>query len=182
MKRSGIKVGEIMKKTTKDPDTTVNNTINEVVDIKADSINKNKYNPDVMENYEKIKDYKIGDIEYTNETWKGITGDKMDFKVDCSESFVIPIEKVDPKKLDVDFMEEYNIREQERLKIEEKNRIIKEKMLETVMQMVDEICDDDVDPEEVVTYDILKLEGTNKGIETQHDDYNSLLDAIKENL
>jgi hypothetical protein len=153
----------------------------EVDELCNTSINRNKYNPDVMESYNKMKDIKIKDIkiEYSNETWKGITGDKMDFQVDSSESFVILEEKVDSAKLNIDYMEEFNIREQERLKIEEKNRIIKEKMLDTVMKMVDEICDDNTDPEEIVSYDILKLEGTSKGIETQHNDYNKLLSAIE---
>lgn len=172
MKMNGTN-SNIMKKTDEVPNKPILPT--------KPSINDNKYNPDVMDNYGKIKDYKIGNITYSNETWKGITGDKMDFKVNDSKSFAIEIEKVDSKQLEIDFIEEYNIRDLERINIEKKNNIIKGKMLENVMQMVDEICDDNIDPdEELVSYDILKLEGTHKGMETEHTDYNRLLATIEE--
>lgn len=148
-----------------------------VVESETKSINKTKYNPDVMRDYEKIKDYKIGDISYTNKTWKGITGAELNFRPDCSENFLIPKNEESKSQIKSDFEQEYMIREQERIRIEEKNRLIKEKMMENVMQMVDEICDDNTNVDDVVTFDDLKIQGKST-METEQEDYNKLLNDI----
>jgi hypothetical protein len=145
-------------------------------DINQNSINKNKYNPDVMKDYEKIKDYKISDIEYSNETWKGITGDKMEFNVDSSMSFVMAIDKGNTQVLKSEFEEEYALRERERIAIEEKNIIIRKKMMQNVMKLVDEICDDNTNIDEVVNFDELKICGnTTSHMVSAHSEYNNLL-------
>lgn len=148
-----------------------------VPELDSKSINKNKYNPDVMRDYEKIKDYKIGDINYTNKTWKGITGSELNFRPDCSENFLIPKNEEPITQIKSEFEQEFALREQEKIRIEEKNRIIKEKMMENVMQMVDEICDDDTNIDDIATFDDLKIQGTST-MEVEQEDYNKLLNDI----
>lgn len=148
-------------------------------DVEKDPLST-KYNPDVMKNYDKIKDYKIGNISYTNKTWKGITGESLFFNPDCSENFLIPKEEVSIVQMKSEYENEYLIREKERLRIEEKNRMIKEQMMENVMQMVDEICDDnnDVNIDDMATFDELKLDGKGVAMTTEQNDYNKLLGEI----
>lgn len=141
-----------------------------------------KYNPDVMQDFNKIKDYKIGDIKYSKETWKAITQDNFNFVPDktdiCGNQFKLLIEKPDHNKVKNDFELEFIQREEERKKIEEKNRKIKEKMLENVMHLVDEICDNDV-KEDIPTFEDLKMTNTkSENLVAEKEDFNKLLDEI----
>ena len=151
-----------------------------VPELKATSKNKNKHNPDVMQTFEKEKNnIVVNNIQYTNKTWKGVTGDEMNFVVDSSESFVLNVEEVDQVKMLEDYQDEHNKRERERLEIERVNKEIKEKMMENVMQMTDAICGtDDVNIEDTLNFDELKISTENNVMKTEQDGYNTLLNEI----
>lgn len=149
-----------------------------ILETTISSKNKHKYNPDVMERYNQEKnDIVLKDIQYTNKTWKGVTGDEMNFKVDCSSSFIIEMEEIDHEKILSDYDNEFNKREKERIEIERINLEIKEKMMENVMIMTDAICNDN-GAEDTLNFDELKIStDINKTIIDQ-DNYNALLDEI----
>lgn len=141
-------------------------------------IKSNKFNPDVMENYNQVKEYKIGEINYSNQTWKGITGSELNFAADCSENFKLQFEKVDTVKLSNDFTVEFEQRERERLITEEKNRQIKERMLENVLVMTDEICDGNTTIEDLPEYSTLKIESCANVLLDEQEEYNKLLREV----
>lgn len=151
-----------------------------VPELKANSMNKNKRNPDVMQTYEREKDnINLKNIQYTNQTWKGVTGDSMNFKVDSSESFVLQVEEVDQEKMLADYNIEFKKREYERLEIERINKEIKEKMMENVMQMTDAICGaDDINAEDTLNFDELKISTENSTMKVEQEGYNALLNEI----
>jgi len=141
-------------------------------------IKSNKYNPDVMTNYDQIKDYKIGDINYSNQTWKGITGTEFDFNPTNTENFKLEVENIDHRKITNDYEIEYIERERERLAIEEKNKQIKERMLQNVLVMTDEICDGNTTIDELPEYKDLKMQSGSDVLTTEQDEYNQLLNDI----
>lgn len=150
-----------------------------VPDLKPTSKNRNKHNPDVMQIYEREKNNKMTNIEYSKEIWKGITGKTMNFEVDSSLSFVMPVEKPDHEKIQSDYIEEYNKREAERLEIERINKEIQEKMVQNVMRMTEVICgEEDVNIEDTMNFDELKLSTTNVDMKVEQDGYNQLLQDI----
>lgn len=149
-------------------------------ELQETSINKNKHNPDVMQIFEREKNNIVVDnIQYTNKTWKGVTGDEMNFKVDSSASFILQLDEVDHNKMLSDYQEELNKREAERLEIERVNKEIKERMMENVMQMTDAICGtDDTNIEDTLNFDELKISTENNIMKTEQDGYNALLNEI----
>ena len=144
----------------------------------------NKYNPDITGKYnQEMKDFKSyldkdANIDYKNEIWKGITGEKMVQMGDKDKPFEIKLEKPDYHKIQEDYEKEFRQREDERRKIEERNKLIQEQSLNKVMKMVDEICDDNTNVDDVVTFDELKITTNTEHMKSHKEDYNKLLEDI----
>lgn len=168
----------IIKKTVEPVKESVKQDI--VPELKSNSVNKNKKNPDVMQTYEKEKNnINMTNIQYTNQTWKGVTGNEMNFNVESGKSFILKVDEINKEKMLADYDVEFKKREHERLEIERINKEIKEKMMENVMQMTDAICGvDDVNIEDTLNFDELKISTENNTMKVEQEGYNTLLDEI----
>jgi len=153
----------------------------------------NKHNPDVMQEYFKtVDDIKhVPNVEYTQNLWKGITGDTIDFKPDKNkansketlEGFIFARDdKRDAKeteRVNNNLKDEIEKRRLERETIEAKLKLIKEKNLSNAMKLVDEICGatDTVDLQESVSFDQLKI-NSSKELTSEERDFNKILEDI----
>jgi hypothetical protein len=141
-----------------------------------------KHNPDVMANYEKIKnrDMKNEKIDYSKDTWKTITNEEMDFNPDVSSNFICAKDARDYLKIKSETENAMAEREAERLEELRQLEEIKAESLELCMQMEDEICGDDVN-EDTVIFNELKIsaeESDSSELKSAKDDFNALLSGI----
>ena len=141
-----------------------------------------KNNPDVMADYEKVKnrDMKNEKIDYSKDTWKTITGEEMNFKPDVSENFICAKDARDYNKIKSETENAMAEREAERLEELRQLELIKAEQLEACMKMEDEICGDDVDDNAVV-FNELKIASEDTGVvelKSAKDDFNALLSGI----
>lgn len=164
--------------TISNSEVTVQKSTNELINFEPSLPTSKKYNPDVMVEFEKIKNTSVK-YEFTKEMWKGITGEIMDFAPDVSENFICARDERNFEAVKSEIEKETLERERERLEIEEQNRIIKEQAIESVMKFEDEICTDDVN-ENIVVFDDLKINsGQQIGeLSDAQKDYNALLFEI----
>lgn len=148
-----------------------------------------KFNPDVMQEFYNVEaSYKkkpnLNEMNYTNTIWKGITGEKMNVMPnhkDISDvtMFVCAKDIRETQQILSECQQEIDKRENERIKIEMKLKLIKDQQLENAMKLVDEICygDSTVDMNEASTFEELKISGTNLSKDVE--DYNRLIDELK---
>lgn len=139
-----------------------------------------KNNPDVMTEYDKLKDRNIKDekFEYTKETWKTITNESMNFSPDVSSNFVCAKDVREYEKIKSET--EIAIEERENERLEELRQFEALKAQNINMQMEDEVCGDDVDDNAVV-FNELKIaaeDNDTSDLKTAKDDFNSLLSEI----
>lgn len=141
-----------------------------------------KYNPDVVDKFNRIKKYTpMENIDYSKNTWKGITEAGFDFDPRNTDNFICATDHRDYEKIKKDTEDEIRKREHERLVEEEQLKKIKEENLESILKMEDEICGDEVD-DRVVAFNELKLGVDRPNSEVMmeaHDDYNTLLNQIR---
>jgi hypothetical protein len=96
----------------------------------------NKYNPDVITNYtSKNNSLKLTDIEYTNQIWKGITGDEFTNNIKDANDLKIEFEKPNINDIISKHNNELSNRMKDKEMIDEKNRLIKQAALQNVMQL-----------------------------------------------
>jgi len=110
---------------------TAVNTINNVQEEP-----NNKFNPDVINNFtSKNSSLKLKDIEYTNQIWKGITGDEFKMNVKESNDLKIEFEKPNINEIMTKHNNELSNRMKDKEMIDEKNRLIKQAALQNIMQL-----------------------------------------------
>lgn len=172
-----------MQQSSNAPKTTVDTNVstkvkeNGLIDFAPSNPNSSKYNPDVMVEYEKLKNEKVN-YALTKEMWKGITGENMDFNPEISSNFVCAKDVKDFEGIKRETENELELREKERLENEEQMRIINEQALQAVMKLEDEICGDEVN-DNVVVFNDLKLNSClQKELTEEQNDYNALLSEI----
>lgn len=139
-----------------------------------------KNNPDVMQEYERIKNRNNEPIVYSKVTWKGITGDTMDFDPTVSENFICAKDKRDFNGILTETEREIAQREKERLEEIKQLELIKAQNIDTILEMEQEICGNDVDESQVI-FDELKITSNSEtcnNIKEAQDSFNMLLNSI----
>ena len=136
-----------------------------------------KYNPDVMITYEKLVNEKPV-YELTNNMWKGITDEQMNFNPEISSNFICARDSRDYEKIKQDTEMEIDLREKERLENEEQIRILNENALESVLEFELTICEGVVDDSGVV-FEKLKINSSNhSSLAKAEEEYNALVASI----
>jgi len=141
-----------------------------------------KHNPDVMEDYMKIKDMKMTDIEikYSNVTWKSITNCDMDFNPAISSNFICAKDTKEYEKIKSETELELDEREKERLEELLNLESIKKQQLNLILEMDNEICKDEINNNEVIFNDLKINSDMNlsNNLQCAKDDFNALLSGI----
>ena len=114
------------------PATTEQNTIVS----STTQINNNKYNPDVITNYtSKNNNLKLANIEYSNQIWKGITGDEFKNNIKDATDLKIEFDKPNINDIVLRHNNELSNRMKDKEMIDEKNRLIRQAAIQNVMQI-----------------------------------------------
>ena len=102
----------------------------------SSSTQNNKYNPDVITNYtSKNNNLKLTNIEYSNQIWKGITGDEFRNNVKDAKDLKIEFDKPNINEIVSRHNNELTNRMKDKELIDEKNRLIKQAAIQNVMQI-----------------------------------------------
>jgi len=152
-------------------------------------MNKNifikKHNPDVSDKFIEKNNDQLNNINYTNQVWKGITGNEFNKTIKSTEDFIINFEKPDINKIVSRYNDEYTNREKEIKLINDKNKLIQRAALQSTMKIdinIDlntNIQSDD----NIATHDTLKRIqiAENDKLKLEKEKYNNLL-ADLENI
>jgi hypothetical protein len=152
-------------------------------------MNKNifmkKHNPDVSEKFLEKNNDKINNINYTNQVWKGITGNEFNKKINKTEDFIINFEKPDISKIVSRYNDEYANREKEIKLINDKNKLIQRAALQSTMKIDinSDINTDSYSDNNIAMHDTLKKIqiAENDKLKLEKEKYNNLL-ADLENI
>lgn len=102
----------------------------------SNQLNSNKYNPDVITNYtSKNNNLKLTNIEYSNQIWKGITGDEFKKNIKDADDLKIKFDKPNINDIVSRHNNELTNRIKDKELIDEKNRLIKQAAIQNVMQI-----------------------------------------------
>lgn len=139
-----------------------------------------KYNPDVSEKFLEQNNNKINDINYSNQVWKGITGNEFEKNINKSEDFLINFEKPDVNRIVSKYNDEFLNREKEMKIIQEKNKLIEQASLQSTMKInIDTYIENNSLPE---THDSLKRMqiAENDKLKLEKEIYNKLLEDLED--
>lgn len=156
---------------------------NNLIDFPPSNPLSSKYNPDVISEYELIKNDRLNksgpSYEHTKEMWKGITGENMDFDPKNTKNFICAKDVKDFEGIKSATENEFAERERERLENEEQMKLLREQALEAILKLEDEYCGDDVN-ENIVVFSDLKLSAGSQTSELSEEQkgYNALLSEI----